>query len=137
MAELESRQKGFNVGYTLSTNSNTRAEMKSRLEAVTAAIGADWDFEPDGATDEEIKANYMMLSSADAAYHALLRDEGGMTFDMAGIAPGHGGKEVLNHDIINDITDLWNANCPDAKYKKVALKGFYLDTENVITKGIV
>ena len=67
MAELESRQKGFNVGYTLSTNSNTRAEMKSRLEAVTAAIGADWDFEPDGATDEEIKANFMLLSSADAA----------------------------------------------------------------------
>jgi len=137
MAELESRQKGFNVGYTLSTNSNTRAEMKSRLEAVTAAIGADWDFEPDGATDEEIKANFMLLSSADAAYHALLRDEGGMTFDMAGIAPGHGGKEVLDHEIINDITDLWNANCPDAKYKKVALKGFYLDTENVITDGIV
>ena len=137
MAELESRQKGFNVGYTLSTNSNTRAEMKSRLEAVTAAIGADWDFEPDGATDEEIKANYGLLSSADAAYHALLRDEGGMTFDMAGIAPGHGGKEVLDHEIINDITDLWNANCPDAKYKKVALKGFYLDTENVITHGIV
>ena len=137
MAELESRQKGFNVGYTLSTNSNTRAEMKSRLEAVTAAIGADWDFEPDGATDEEIKANFMLLSSADAAYHALLRDEGGMTFDMAGIAPGHGGKEVLDHEIINDITDLWNANCPDAKYKKVALQGFYLDTENVITDGIV
>ena len=137
MAELESRQKGFNVGYTLSTNSNTRAEMKSRLEAVTAAIGADWDFEPDGATDEEIKANFMLLSSADAAYNALLRDEGGMTFDMAGIAPGHGGKEVLDHEIINDITDLWNANCPDAKYKKVALKGFYLDTENVITDGIV
>ena len=137
MAELESRQKGFSVGYILSTNSNTRAELKSRLEAVTAALGSDWDFEPDGATDAEIKANYMMLSSADAAYHALLRDEGGMTFDMAGIAPGHGGKEVLNHDIINDITDLWNANCPDVKYKKVALKGFYLDTENVITKGIV
>ena len=137
MAELESRQKGFNVGYTLSTNSNTRAEMKSRLEAVTAATGADWDFEPDGATDEEIKANFMLLSSADAAYNALLRDEGGMTFDMAGIAPGHGGKEVLDHEIINDITDLWNANCPDAKYKKVALKGFYLDTENVITDGIV
>ena len=137
MAELESRQKGFNVGYTLSTNSNTRAEMKSRLEAVTAALGADWDFEPDGATDEQIKANFMLLSSADAAYHALLRDEGGMTFDMAGIAPGHGGKEVLDHEIINDITDLWNSNCPDAKYKKVALKGFYLDTENVITDGIV
>ena len=137
MAELESRQKGFNVGYTLSTNSNTRAEMKSRLEAVTAATGADWDFEPDGATDEEIKANYMLLSSADAAYNALLRDEGGMTFDMAGIAPGHGGKEVLDHEIINDITDLWNANCPDAKYKKVALQCFYLDTENVITDGIV
>ena len=100
MAELESRQKGFNVGYTLSTNSNTRAEMKSRLEAVTAALGADWDFEPDGATDEQIKANFMLLSSADAAYHALLRDEGGMTFDMAGIAPGHGGKEVLDHEII-------------------------------------
>ena len=137
MAELESRQKGFNVGYTLSTNSNTRAELKSRLEAVTAALGSDWDFEPDGATDEQIKANFMLLSSADAAYHALLRDEGGMTFDMAGIAPGHGGKEVLDHEIINDITDLWNSNCPDAKYKKVALKGFYLDTENVITDGIV
>lgn len=137
MAELESRQKGFNVGYTLSTNSNTRAEMKSRLEAVTAALGADWDFEPDGATDEQIKANFMLLSSADAAYNALLRDEGGMTFNMAGIAPGHGGKEVLDHEIINDITDLWNANCPSAKYKKVALQGFYLDTENVITDGIV
>lgn len=137
MAELESRQKGFNVGYTLSTNSNTRAEMKSRLEAVTAALGADWDFEPDGATDEQIKANFMLLSSADAAYNALLRDEGGMTFNMAGIAPGHGGKEVLDHEIINDITDLWNANCPSAKYKKIALQGFYLDTENVITDGIV
>jgi len=63
MAELENRQKGFNVGYTLSTNPNSRAEMKSRLEAVTAKLGADWDFEPDGATDEEIKANFMMLSS--------------------------------------------------------------------------
>ena len=72
MAELESRHKGFSVGYILSTNSNTRAEMKSRLEAVTAALGSDWDFEPDGATAEPIKANYMMLSSADAAYHALL-----------------------------------------------------------------
>ena len=79
----------------------------------------------------------MMLSSADAAYHALLRDEGGMTFDMAGIAPGHGGKDILKHDIINDITDLWNANCPSAKYKKVALQGFYLKTDEVITKGIV
>ena len=137
MAELESRQKGFNVGYTLSTNSNTRAEMKSRLEAVTAALGADWDFEPDGATDEQIKANFMLLSSADAAYHALLRDEGGMTFDMAGIAPGHGGKEVLNHEIIQEITDIWNDNCPAKLYKKVALQGFYLETDNVITKGIV
>tara|TARA_B100001989_G_C24207730_1_gene301512 strand:+ start:13 stop:426 length:414 start_codon:yes stop_codon:yes gene_type:complete len=137
MAELESRQKGFNVGYTLSTNSNTREEMVSRLNAVTTALGAGWDFEPDSATDEEIKANYMLLSSADAAYHALLRDEGGMTFDMAGIAPGHGGKDILKHDIINDITDLWNANCPSAKYKKVALQGFYLNTDEVITKGIV
>ena len=137
MAELESRQKGFNVGYTLSTNSNTRAEMKSRLEAVTAKLGTDWDFEPDGATDEEIKANYMMMASADAAYHALLRDEGGMNFNVAGIAPGHGGKEILKHDVINDITDLWNANCPTEKYKKVALEGFYLDTDNVITDGIV
>ena len=137
MAELENRQKGFNVGYTLSTNPNSRAEMKSRLEAVTAKLGADWDFEPDGATDEEIKANYMMLSSADAAYHALLRDEGGMTFNVAGIAPGHGGKDILKHDIINDVTDLWNANCPSAKYKKVALDGFYLNTDEVITKGIV
>ena len=137
MAELESRQKGFSVGYILSTNSNTRAEMKSRLDAVTAKLGTDWDFEPDGATDEEIKANYMMLSSADAAYHALLRDEGGMTFNVAGIAPGHGGKDILKHDIINDITELWNANCPSAKYKKVALDGFYLNTDEVITKGIV
>jgi len=137
MAELENRQKGFNVGYTLSTNPNSRAEMKSRLEAVTAKLGADWDFEPDGATDEEIKANFMMLSSADAAYNALLRDEGGMTFDMAGIAPGHGGKEILKHEVIQAITDLWNANCPSAKYKKVALEGFYLDTDNVITDGIV
>ena len=137
MAELESRQKGFNVGYTLSTNSNTREEMVSRLNAVTTALGAGWDFEPDSATDEEIKANYMLLSSADAAYHALLRDEGGMTFDMAGIAPGHGGKDILKHEIINDITDLWNANCPSAKYKKVALQGFYLNTDEVITKGIV
>ena len=137
MAELESRQKGFSVGYILSTNPNSRAEMKSRLEAVTAKLGADWDFEPDGATDEEIKANFMMLSSADAAYNALLRDEGGMTFDMAGIAPGHGGKEILKHEVIQAITDLWNANCPSAKYKKVALEGFYLDTDNVITDGIV
>lgn len=137
MAELESRQKGFNVGYTLSTNSNTREEMVSRLNAVTTALGSDWDFEPDGATDEEIKANYGLMSSADAAYHALLRDEGGMTFDMAGIAPGHGGKDILKHEIINDITDLWNANCPSAKYKKVALQGFYLNTDEVITKGIV
>ena len=137
MAELESRQKGFNVGYILSTNPNTRAEMKSRLDAVTAKLGADWDFEPDGATDEEIKANYMMLSSADAAYHALLRDEGVMTFNVAGIAPGHGGKDILKHDSINDITELWNANCPSAKYKKVALDGFYLNTDEVITKGIV
>ena len=135
MAELESRQKGFNVGYTLSTNSNTRAEMKSRLEAVTAKLGADWDFEPDGATDEEIKANYMLMSSADAAYHALLRDEGGMTFDVAGIAPGHGGKDILKEEIINDLTDIWNANCPVAKYKKVALEGLYPDQE-VITDGI-
>ena len=137
MAELESRQKGFSVGYILSTNPNSRAEMKSRLEAVTAALGSDWDFEPDGATDEQIKANYMMLSSADAAYHALLRDEGGMTFNVAGIAPGHGGKDILKHDIINDITDIWNANCPSSKYKKVALDGFYLNTDEVITKGIV
>ena len=137
MAELESRQKGFNVGYTLSTNSNTREEMVSRLNAVTTALGSDWDFEPDGATDEEIKTNYGLMSSADAAYHALLRDEGGMTFDMAGIAPGHGGKDILKHEIINDITDLWNANCPSAKYKKVALQGFYLNTDEVITKGIV
>lgn len=137
MAELESRQKGFNVGYTLSTNPNTRQEMVSRLNAVTTALGSDWDFEPDGATDEEIKTNYGLMSSADAAYHALLRDEGGMTFDMAGIAPGHGGKDILKHEIINDITDLWNANCPSAKYKKVALQGFYLNTDEVITKGIV
>ena len=137
MAEIESRQKGFNVGYTLSTNSNTREEMVSRLNAVTTALGAGWDFEPDSATDEEIKANYMLLSSADAAYHALLRDEGGMTFNVAGIAPGHGGKDILKHDVINDITDLWNANCPDPKYKKVALRGFYLSTDEVITKGIV
>ena len=93
MAELESRQKGFSVGYILSTNPNSRAEMKSRLEAVTAALGSAWDFEPDGATDAEIKANYGLMASADAAYHALLRDEGGMTFDVAGIAPGHGGKD--------------------------------------------
>ena len=137
MAEIESRQKGFNVGYTLSTNSNTREEMVSRLNAVTTALGAGWDFEPDSATDEEIKANHMLLSSADAAYHALLRDEGGMTFSVAGIAPGHGGKDILKHDVINDITDLWNANCPDPKYKKVALRGFYLSTDEVITKGIV
>ena len=137
MAEIESRQKGFNVGYTLSTNSNTREEMVSRLNAVTTALGAGWDFEPDSATDEEIKANYMLLSSADAAYHALLRDEGGMTFNVAGIAPGHGGKDILKHDVIKDITDLWNANCPDPKYKKVALRGFYLSTDEVITKGIV
>ena len=137
MAELENRQKGFNVGYILSTNSHTRAELKSRLEAVTAKLGNDWEFDPDGISDDEIKSNLMMISSADAAYQALMRDEGGMTFDMAGIAPGHGGKEVLDHEIINDITDLWNSNCPDAKYKKVALKGFYLDTENVITDGIV
>ena len=135
MAELESRQKGFSVGYILSTNSNTRAEMKSRLEAVTAALGSDWDFEPDGATDAEIKANYGLMASADAAYHALLRDEGGMTFDVAGIAPGHGGKDILKHDIINDITDIWNANCPSSKYKKVALEGLYPDQE-VITDGI-
>ena len=135
MAELESRQKGFSVGYILSTNSNTRAELKSRLEAVTAALGSDWDFEPDGATDAEIKANYMLMSSADAAYHALLRDEGGMTFDVAGIAPGHGGKEILKEEIINDLTDIWNANCPVAKYKKVALEGLYPDQE-VITDGI-
>ena len=136
MAEIESRQKGFNVGYTLSTNSNTREEMVSRLNAVTTALGAGWDFEPDSATDEEIKANYMLLSSADAAYHALLRDEGGMTFNVAGIAPGHGGKDILKHDVINDITDLWNANCPDPKYKKVALRGLYPEQE-VITDGIV
>ena len=84
MAELESRQKGFSVGYILSTNSNTRAEMKS----------------------------------------------------VAGIAPGHGGKDILKEEIINDITDLWNANCPDPKYKKVALRGLYPDQE-VITDGIV
>lgn len=135
MAELENRQKGFSVGYILSTNSNTRAELKSRLEAVTAALGSDWDFEPDGATDAEIKANYMLMSSADAAYHALLRDEGGMTFDVAGIAPGHGGKDILKEEIINDLTDIWNANCPVAKYKKVALEGLYPDQE-VITDGI-
>ena len=135
MAELESKQKGFSVGYILSTNSNTRAELKSRLEAVTAALGSDWDFEPDGASDAEIKANYMLMSSADAAYHALLRDEGGMTFDVAGIAPGHGGKDILKEEIINDLTDIWNANCPTAKYKKVALEGLYPDQE-VITDGI-
>ena len=135
MAELENRQKGFSVGYILSTNSNTRAELKSRLEAVTAALGSDWDFEPDGASDAEIKANYMLMSSADAAYHALLRDEGGMTFDVAGIAPGHGGKDILKEEIINDLTDIWNANCPVAKYKKVALEGLYPDQE-VITDGI-
>ena len=53
------------------------------------------------------------------------------------IDPGHGGKDILKHDVINDITDLWNANCPDPKYKKVALRGFYLSTDEVITKGIV
>ena len=136
MAELESRQKGFNVGYILSTNPNSRAEMKSRLDAVTAKLGADWDFEPDGATDAEIKANYMMLSSADAAYQALCRDEGGVTGDIAGIAPGHGGKDIFKHEVIQDITDIWNDNCPVAKYKKVALQGYTLKENEVITDGI-
>lgn len=124
-------------GYQLLDIKNTREELKARLAAATAACGADWDFDGEGISREDAITNLGLIESAEAAYNALLRDEGKLDGKTAGIAPGSGNKGVLNHDAIQEIADIWNAGCP-AKYRKdKPLVGIYLDEQETPTGGII
>jgi len=129
--------KGHDGSYQLLDISHTREELVQRLQAVTAACGADWDFDGEGVSKEDAQRNLGLIASCEAAYAALLRDEAKMDGTTAGIGPGSGRKQVIDDTIVGEIADLWNANCPE-KYKKLKpLVGIYLDEKETPTGGII
>ena len=125
--------KGHDGSYQLLEMSHTREELVQRLQAVTAACGANWDFDAEGVSKEDAAANLGLIASAEAAYAALLRDEA----KMDGTGPGSGRKGVIDDAIVGEIADIWNANSPE-KYKKLKpLVGIYLDEKETPTGGII
>ena len=129
--------KGYDGSYQLLEMSHTRQDLVDRLQAVTAACGADWDFDGEGVSKEDAQRNLGLIASCDACYAALLRDEAKVDGTTAGIGPGSGRKGVIDDAIVGQIADIWNANCPD-KYKKLKpLIGIYLDEKETPTGGII
>lgn len=129
--------KGHDGSYQILPISHTRQDLVDRLQAVTAACGADWDFDGEGVSKEDAAANLRLMASADVCYAALLRDEAKVDGSTAGVAPGSGNKGVINDAVVQEIAELWNANCP-AKYRKDSpLVGIYLDEQPTPTGGII
>lgn len=129
--------KGIEGGWQLLDIKHTRQELKDRLAKVNTEVGADWDFDKDGVSDEDAKKNLGLIESAEAAYHALLRDEGNLNGETAGIAPGSGNKGVLNVEVIQEITDIWNSYAPNKYKKDKPLIGMFLDDVPTPTEGII
>jgi len=130
-------QKGFDGSFQLLEMNHTRQDLKDRLNAVTAACGAEWDFDGEGVSKEDAQVNLGLMASAEACYHALLRDEAKVDGTTAGIGPGSGRKQVIDDDIVGQLADIWNANCPQKHKKENALVGIYLDDEPTPTGGII
>jgi|TARA_B100000085_G_scaffold138393_1_gene126130 hypothetical protein len=129
--------KGHDGSYQMLPTSHTRQDLVDRLKAVTAACGDDWDFDGDAFSKEEAAANLRLMASADVCYEALLRDEARVDGTTAGIAPGSGNKGVIKDEVVQEIAEIWNANCP-AKYRKdKPLVGLYLDEQPTPTGGII
>jgi len=129
--------KGHDGSYQLLDIKHTREELVERLKAVTAACGAEWDFDAEGVSKEDAAANLRLMASADVCYESLLRDEAKVDGSTAGVAPGSGNKGVIKDEVIQEIAELWNANCP-AKYRKDSpLVGIYLDEQPTPTGGII
>ena len=85
---------GFNNNLTLNQNSHTFEELEDRLKAVT------WDWQVDG--DEAASmANLDKLRSAQAAYNAIRRDQGGL-------GKSEPGKPAFDKDVLLRVHELWN-----------------------------
>jgi len=124
--------KGIQGGIVLLDIKHTRQELKDRLAAVNTEVGADWDFDKDGVSDEDAKKNLGLIESAEAAYAALLRDEGGLSGNSYSEVQGN-----LNIEIIQEITNIWNSYAPNKYKKDKPLVGIFLDGEPTPTKGII
>ena len=114
--------KGIEGGWQLLDIKNTRQELKDRLAAVNTEVGADWDFDKEGVSDADAKKNLGLIESAEAAYHALLRDEAGLTGRSINEIQGN-----LNVKIVQEITDIWNSYAPNKYKKDKPLVGIFLD----------
>tara|TARA_B100000131_G_scaffold291340_1_gene304820 strand:+ start:333 stop:650 length:318 start_codon:yes stop_codon:yes gene_type:complete len=85
---------GFNNNLTLNQNSHTFEEFEDRLKAVT------WDWQIDG--DEAASmANLDKLRSAQAAYNAIRRDQGGL-------GKSYPGNPAYDVEVLQKVHDLWN-----------------------------
>lgn len=129
--------KGHDASYQLLDISHTRQDLVDRLTAVTAACGANWDFDAEGVSKEDAQTNLGLMASAEACYNALLRDEAKVDGTTAGIGPGSGRKQVIDDEVVGQLADIWNANSPEKYKKSNPLVGIYLDETPTPTGGII
>lgn len=129
--------KGHDGSYQMLPLSHTRQDLVDRLQAVTAACGADWDFDGEGVSKEDAAANLRLMASANVCYESLLRDEARVDGSTAGIGPGSGNKGVIDNAIVLEISEIWNAHCAPKYRKDKPLVGLYLDEQPTPTNGII
>ena len=85
---------GYNNNLTLHETGHTFTELEDRLKAVT------WDWQIDG-DETTSQSNLDKIRSAQAAYNAIRRDQGGL-------GKSEPGKPAFDKDVLIRVHELWN-----------------------------